>query len=105
MQLNLSGISFVFFSSLISFNMLSLSEFLLVHLRHAAAAVLGHVSSDRIHHGLEDEGVQRGEGRPPRHRAEVHAVSHGSLKAAESTILIKIESGKKILNILNVICS
>lgn len=33
------------------------SEFLLVHLWHTAALVSGHLSSDWIHHGLEDERV------------------------------------------------
>lgn len=37
------------------------SEFLLVHVWHPAAAVPGHLSSDWLHHGLEDERVQRGE--------------------------------------------
>lgn len=36
---------------------LTSSEFLRVHLWHTAALVSGHLSSDWIHHGLEDERV------------------------------------------------
>lgn len=39
---------------------LTCSEFLLGHLRHAAALVSGHLPSDWLHHGLEDEGVWGG---------------------------------------------
>lgn len=46
-----------FYSSEIHFYVFSFSGFLLVHLRHAAAALPAHVSSDWVHHGLEDEGV------------------------------------------------
>ena len=40
-----------------------LSGFLLVHLWHPAAALSGHLPSDWLHHGLEDEGVQGGKER------------------------------------------
>lgn len=53
--------TFFFFCSLTSSVLLSVSEFLLVRVWHPAAALPAHMSSDRIHHGLEDEGVQRGE--------------------------------------------
>lgn len=33
------------------------SELLCIHLRYTAATVSAHVSSDWLHHGLEDEGV------------------------------------------------
>lgn len=49
------------------------SELLLVHVWHAAAALSGHLPSDRLHHGLEDEGVQRGEARRLPRREEVSA--------------------------------
>ncbi len=64
------------------------SEFLFVHLWHAAASVPCYMSSDWIHHGLEDEGVYRGEDHPPKHREEVHASSQDSFTALESTISI-----------------
>lgn len=48
-------------------NILCFSEFLLVHLRHPAAAVPGHLSFNWIYHGLEDEGMQRGEASPDRY--------------------------------------
>ena len=46
-----------FFFSLPYFGLFSFSELLLVHVWNAAAAVPAHVSSDWLHHGLEDEGV------------------------------------------------
>lgn len=54
---NSSGISCSFFFCSLTFTLFSFSEFLLVRVRHTAAAVPGHMSSDWIHHGLEDEGV------------------------------------------------
>lgn len=33
------------------------SELLCIHLRYTAATVSAHVSSNWLHHGLEDEGV------------------------------------------------
>lgn len=49
------------------------SEFLRVPVRQLAAAVSGHVSRHRLHHGLEDEGVQYGG--QLWHREEVHRAS------------------------------
>lgn len=51
-------------------NVFCSSELLLLHLRYPAAAVSGHMSSDWLHHGLEDEGVFRRR-HPCWHRAQV----------------------------------